>query len=1366
MNNQNSSFIDSTRVFSEEEINRALLQWQLLKQKLSPEQLANNPQFQFYTNFLRQAAAQKKKLLEQQQQQQQKNNEVAVSPRSNPTSEQPPSDNEKLRTYNTRTGLPPNQDDILLTQTKYFQLLMQKKDIPVDLKAFIENDANKCSIENYKPLVQHIGMRMFQLKQNQAGQTVSQNVNQQPKQGSQPLQQPPIQSQQQVVSQPSPRVSNPMSAQGFGQQSPQGFSQQTPQGPNQQYPQTINHQQQQKMNQQPTPNNATSAPNSAIDPRPVPENKMMETKIPIWKPIFDSKVSNLQVNDVMEPHLRVETFKLPDTQEKALDKLKRINATDKHEDINIDDIDELEKFLIEKYRPSINSLQANKQNGTSYEDLDTFKVYPSDLPGGIKLYKILELYQFSITLFKEYDLENCFTILMILDHYKKDYPGDEVDEVIAEVEIRIKELQLHQVQKNLRGEIIQYQSFNKQLLLSKYNFKNNSLNNNMYGQYKNLDYSDIKFVENSIAKIELENKERLLSSHKTELTDMMNVFQGSESSSAIDTLITKENNLKAQLKNHQQNNTFLLKEDVKRIERNAKKRLQALKENDEEAYVKLLDQTKDTRITRLLKQTNSFLQSLTNAVKDQQDYTKDKIKQNTDIKVDYTNVVEDVNVQDDDEDNTDYYSVAHRVKEPILAQPTILIGGQLKDYQLKGLEWMISLYNNKLNGILADEMGLGKTVQTLSLLTYLYEHKGIKGPFLVLVPLSTMTNWVNEFKRWAPVLNVIAYKGTPNERKNMQKRLKNLEFDVCLTTFEYIIREKAVLSKIKWVHMIIDEGHRMKNAESKLSLTINKFYHTDYRLILTGTPLQNNLPELWALMNFVLPKIFNSGKSFDDWFNTPFANTGSQDKLELTEEETLLIIRRLHKVLRPFLLRRLKKDVEKELPNKIEKVIKCKKTSLQQILYEQMLKYKKIYTSTDSTSKSLQAKGFNNQIMQLKKICNHPFVFPQVEDSLMIEKGTVNNLIYRTSGKFALLKSILPKLKATNHRVLIFFQMTTVMDIMQDFLNWLNIKHFRLDGGTKTDERTVMLNEFNAPDSEYFCFLLSTRAGGLGLNLQTADTVIIFDSDWNPHQDLQAQDRAHRIGQKNEVRILRLITEDSVEEAILEKARSKLDLDGKVIQAGKFDNKSTAEEQEFLLRDLMKKEEERQLKLQEKEKLKSQLKSGDLEENYDDDDFDNDEINELLARGKDDLETFKKMDIEARKEDLDQGIFTRMIQRKELPDIYNMDIALEIEKERKAEELKALDSISGGRLAKRKTVSYLDDDTKWLKQLEVSDNDDILDDEEEIDDELDGLELDEDGEIVEPADDQPVKRKQSVALEDVDVVEPVKKKKRGRPRKT
>ncbi|SGZ39708.1 related to Transcription regulatory protein SNF2 [Hanseniaspora guilliermondii] len=1342
MDNKGNTFIDSSRVFSEEEINRALLQWQLLKQKLSPEELAKNSQFQFYTNFLRQAAAQKKKMLEQKQQEQQQQQQqhpsvdIPVSPRSNPSSQQPPSGNGPIKTYNTRTGLAPNFDEILLAQTKYFQFLMQKKDIPADLKQLIENDADKCSIENYKPLVQHIGMRMFQLKQRQSSQPGIKDIN-----GT--IANPPSQAQMGVNNSPQMTGSNP----------PPNLKQQpsTAIPPSLTSPQVSNKDQ------------VSTTPSA--QPEMKKEHKQMDMKIPIWKPIFDSKINNLQVEDVTDPYMRVDTFKLPEPQERGLARLKAANADVKQEDVHIDDMKEYERYLIQKYRPSVNNLNHNKKNSIGYEDLDTLKIYPSELPEGIKLYKILELYQFSINLFKEYDLENCFTILMILDHYKNNFPENEVNGVIAEVELRIKELQLSQVQKNLRGEIIQYNSFNKQLLLSKYNLLNSPLKNNMYGEYKTLDYSDIKFVEDSVAKIELENKERLQLSHRNELNDMLSVFQNIQVPSSVENLVIRESNLKAQLKNHQQNNTLLLKEDTKRIERNAKKRLQALKENDEEAYVKLLDQTKDTRITRLLKQTNSFLKSLTSAVKDQQDYTKDKIKQNTDIKVDYTNVVQDENgPEDDDDDNTDYYSVAHRIKEPILTQPTILVGGQLKDYQLKGLEWMISLYNNKLNGILADEMGLGKTVQTLSLLTYLYEHKGIKGPFLVLVPLSTMTNWVNEFKRWAPALNVIAYKGTPYERKNMQKKIKSLEFDVCLTTFEYIIREKAVLSKVKWVHMIIDEGHRMKNAESKLSLTINKFYHTDYRLILTGTPLQNNLPELWALMNFVLPKIFNSGKSFDDWFNTPFANTGSQDKLELIEEETLLIIRRLHKVLRPFLLRRLKKDVEKELPTKIEKVIKCKKTCLQQILYEQMLKYKKIYTSTDSQSKSLQAKGFNNQIMQLKKICNHPFVFPQVEDSLLIEKGTVNNLIYRTSGKFALLKSILPKLQATNHRVLIFFQMTTVMDIMQDFLNLLDIKHFRLDGGTKTDERTAMLNEFNAPDSEYFCFLLSTRAGGLGLNLQTADTVIIFDSDWNPHQDLQAQDRAHRIGQKNEVRILRLITEDSVEEVILEKARSKLDLDGKVIQAGKFDNKSTAEEQEFLLRDLMRKEEERQLKLQEKEKLKMQMKVGELEDNYEDDDFDNDEVNELLARGKDDLEIFKKMDIEARKEDLDQGIMTRMIQRKELPDIYNLDIALEIEKERKAEEAKALDSIAGGRLAKRKTVNYLDDDSKWLKQLEVSDDEDGLDYEEKIEDELEGLELDEDGELVEPQDDG--SRKQSIAVEEIEDVEPMKKKrKRGRPRK-
>ncbi|GMF03118.1 unnamed protein product [Ambrosiozyma monospora] len=236
--------------------------------------------------------------------------------------------------------------------------------------------------------------------------------------------------------------------------------------------------------------------------------------------------------------------------------------------------------------------------------------------------------------------------------------------------------------------------------------------------------------------------------------------------------------------------------------------------------------------------------------------------------------------------------------------------------------------------------------------------------------------------------------------------------------------------------------------------------------------------------------------------------TAKFHKIELSEEETLLVIRRLHKVLRPFLLRRLKKDVEKSLPNKVEKVIKCKKSGLQAKLYYQMVKFNQLFVGAQDSKAPVGLKGLNNKLMQLRKICNHPFVFEAVEDTINPSREN-NNLIWRVSGKFELLDRILPKLQATGHRVLMFFQMTQVMDIMQDFLYYRGMQFMRLDGDTKADERTTLLKQFNADDSPYFVFLLSTRAGGLGLNLQTADTVIIFDTDWNPHQDLQAQDRAH-----------------------------------------------------------------------------------------------------------------------------------------------------------------------------------------------------------------------------------------------------------------
>ncbi|KAK0711042.1 SNF2 family N-terminal domain-containing protein [Lasiosphaeris hirsuta] len=677
------------------------------------------------------------------------------------------------------------------------------------------------------------------------------------------------------------------------------------------------------------------------------------------------------------------------------------------------------------------------------------------------------------------------------------------------------------------------------------------------------------------------------------------------------------------------------KEEQKRVERTAKQRLQALKANDEEAYLKLLDQAKDTRITHLLRQTDGFLHQLASSVRAQQRQAAVNFGGAEELPEEESEVEED-----DEETNRkiDYYAVAHRVKEEVTGQADILVGGTLKEYQIKGLQWMLSLYNNSLNGILADEMGLGKTIQTISLITYLIERKQQNGPYLVIVPLSTLTNWNLEFDKWAPSVTKVVYKGPPNTRKLQQDKIRQGKFQVLLTTYEYIIKDRPLLSKIKWFHMIIDEGHRMKNANSKLSATIQQYYSTRYRLILTGTPLQNNLSELWAMLNFVLPNIFKSVKTFDEWFNTPFANTGSQDKMELTEEEQILVIRRLHKVLRPFLLRRLKKDVEKDLPDKTEKVIKCKFSALQSRLYKQMVTHQKILVSDGKGGKA-GARGLSNMIMQLRKLCNHPFVFDEVENQ-MNPLNISNDLLWRTAGKFELLDRVLPKYKATGHRVLMFFQMTAIMDIMEDFLRYRGIQYLRLDGTTKSEDRSDLLRDFNRPDSPYFMFLLSTRAGGLGLNLQTADTVIIYDSDWNPHQDLQAQDRAHRIGQKNEVRILRLISSASVEEKILERARYKLDMDGKVIQAGRFDNKSSETDRDAMLRTL--------------------LETADMAEGAEQEEMDDEELNMILARSDEEVVVFQKMD-EERYRDPVYGTqpgcksTPRLMVEDELPEIYMSD---------------------------------------------------------------------------------------------------------------
>ncbi|CAD6216374.1 GSCOCG00004529001-RA-CDS [Cotesia congregata] len=658
---------------------------------------------------------------------------------------------------------------------------------------------------------------------------------------------------------------------------------------------------------------------------------------------------------------------------------------------------------------------------------------------------------------------------------------------------------------------------------------------------------------------------------------------------------------------------------------------------------------------------------------------------------------------EDDEYKTEeqtYYSIAHTVHETVTEQASIMVNGVLKEYQIKGLEWLVSLFNNNLNGILADEMGLGKTIQTIALVTHLMEKKKVNGPFLIIVPLSTLSNWVLEFEKWAPSVVVVSYKGSPAGRRAIQSQMRSTKFNVLLTTYEYVIKDKSVLAKLQWKYMIIDEGHRMKNHHCKLTQVLNTRYIAPHRLLLTGTPLQNKLPELWALLNFLLPSIFKSVSTFEQWFNAPFATTG--EKVELNEEETILIIRRLHKVLRPFLLRRLKKEVESQLPDKVEYIIKCDMSGLQKVLYKHM--QSKGVLLTDGSEKGKQGKGgakaLMNTIVQLRKLCNHPFLFRTIEEKYCEHIGVQDSHtvsgpdLYRASGKFELLDRILPKLKATNHRVLLFCQMTQLMTIMEDYLGWRGFMYLRLDGTTKAEDRGDLLKKFNDPGSQYFLFLLSTRAGGLGLNLQAADTVIIFDSDWNPHQDLQAQDRAHRIGQKNEVRVLRLITVNSVEERILAAARYKLNMDEKVIQAGMFDQKSTgSERQQF---------------------LQSILHQDDADDEEENEVADDETVNPMIARSEGEIEIFAKLDLERRREEAKLGPNRkpRLLEEIELPDwlIKNDE---EVERLTYEED----DERYLGRGSRqRKEIDYTDNNLIGKEWLKAIDDDGVEYDDEEEDD--------------------------------------------------
>ncbi|KAI1938698.1 chromatin remodeling complex Adenosinetriphosphatase [Ophidiomyces ophidiicola] len=481
--------------------------------------------------------------------------------------------------------------------------------------------------------------------------------------------------------------------------------------------------------------------------------------------------------------------------------------------------------------------------------------------------------------------------------------------------------------------------------------------------------------------------------------------------------------------------------------------------------------------------------------------------------------------------------------------PTFIQGGEMRDYQVAGLNWLISLHENGISGILADEMGLGKTLQTISFLGYLRHMCGITGPHLITVPKSTLDNWNREFSKWTPEVNVLVLQGAKDERHQLiNDRLIDERFDVCITSYEMVLREKSHLKKFAWEYIIVDEAHRIKNEESSLAQII-RLFNSRNRLLITGTPLQNNLHELWALLNFLLPDVFGDSETFDKWFSNQEA-----------DQDT--VVQQLHRVLRPFLLRRVKSDVEKSLLPKKEVNLYIGMSEMQVKWYQKILE-KDIDAVNGAQGKRESKTRLLNIVMQLRKCCNHPYLFEGAEPG---PPYTTDEHLVDNAGKMVILDKLLKRLKNQGSRVLIFSQMSRVLDILEDYCVFREHAYCRIDGSTAHEDRIAAIDEYNRPGSEKFIFLLTTRAGGLGINLTTADIVVLYDSDWNPQADLQAMDRAHRIGQTKQVVVFRFVTENAIEEKVLERAAQKLRLDQLVIQQGRSQQqaKNAASKDELL----------------------------------------------------------------------------------------------------------------------------------------------------------------------------------------------------------
>ncbi|HYF50060.1 MAG TPA: DEAD/DEAH box helicase [Planctomycetota bacterium] len=471
----------------------------------------------------------------------------------------------------------------------------------------------------------------------------------------------------------------------------------------------------------------------------------------------------------------------------------------------------------------------------------------------------------------------------------------------------------------------------------------------------------------------------------------------------------------------------------------------------------------------------------------------------------------------------------------------------LRPYQQQGFEWLVFLARYGLNGILADDMGLGKTAQTIALLTQMKDESGAQ-PNLIVTPTSLVDNWKNEITKFSPTLKVMVYRGSPGRRDRLRQEIA--QYDVVLGTYATVRNDATLMNQIDWRHVILDEAHFIKNSAAATTKAI-KTIPARHRLALTGTPIQNRLTELWSLFDFLMPEFLGRQMRFRETYEDPIAKmqsgrAESQDEHKTGEEA----LERLKERIRPFVLRRLKTDVASELPPKIENDIFCNLSP------EQVGLYKSFGDSAEAKEavNELVSKGADRActailaaLMSLRKICNHAdlMLLPKNEGRQHFKEPLPG--YEARSGKLEALGELLQQCREGGHRALIFCQLTTMLDLLGHYLKGLGMNYLRLDGETPSSMRQELVNRFNN-DTGLDAFLISTRAGGTGLNLTGADTVIFYDHDWNPANDSQAQDRAYRIGQKRTVNVYRLICKGTLEEKILRRQALKKLLASSIVQ--------------------------------------------------------------------------------------------------------------------------------------------------------------------------------------------------------------------------